>query len=79
MKPRKPVDILLGVLLLALTVLIIPTGAAFEETLTVLPLAHHGHVALLFNFTLDWDADTSGTLLSNYRAYLLFRTDTGKK
>lgn len=61
MNPWKPVGILLGVLFTTICILSHPTEAAFGETLTVFPLAHHGHVALLFNFTIDWDSDASGS------------------
>ena len=36
------------------------TEAKFHEELRITPLAHHGHVALTFKFSIDWDADKSG-------------------
>jgi phosphatidylinositol glycan class T len=60
MKGPKGFILVIAVAVFGLAALDRAVEAQFAEQLTVFPLAHHGHVALLFNFTLDWDADPSG-------------------
>lgn len=56
-----------GLILLAAVILLVtgPVKAVFREQLQVLPLSHHGHVALVFGFTIDWDSDELGTFALN--------------
>jgi hypothetical protein len=46
--------------LAALALLLAAGEAKFSEELKIIPLAHHGHVALSFKFSVDWDADKDG-------------------
>lgn len=53
---------MLGMLMVVLMASLSTTEGHFDETLTVYPLADNGRVAMLFNFTLEWDSDETGTL-----------------
>lgn len=53
---------MLGMLLLVLIASLSFAEGHFDEALTIYPLADNGRVAMLFNFTLEWDSDETGTL-----------------
>lgn len=71
MPSLRSAGVLLGIVLVLLVASTSTAEGRFDETLTVFPLADNGRVAMLFNFSLEWDSDETGTFPSCFSAHKL--------